>query len=44
MNFEELQSVCNNVRYLKIEPGETIYKQKDNAESAYIILKGMVQV
>lgn len=40
MNFEELQSVCNNVRYLKKEPGETIYTEGDFADSAYVILKG----
>ena len=40
MNFEELQSVCNNVRYLKKEPGEIIYKEADTADCAFVILKG----
>lgn len=40
MNFEELQSVCNFVQYMKKEPGETVFTEGDTAEYAFVILKG----
>jgi hypothetical protein len=40
MNSDELSSVCGNIRYLKREPGDVIFKEGDYADCAYIILKG----
>lgn len=44
MNSDELSSVCGNIRYLKREPGDVIFKEGDYADCAFIILKGQVSV
>ena len=40
----DLEEVSNFVKYERKEPGETLFKQGDKADTFYIVLKGTLQV
>lgn len=39
-NLEELKFIARKMEYRKLEPGDTVYRFKEEADYAYFIFKG----